>query len=119
MRRGEKANEERVRKEMAAAEGRTLYKRKGKKVWPADVWYNNGEKPKGDAEWREKRKEKEWYEAGGRFAEFIISKFSMMERGSSLKPKDCPNEKKDRSVEKSERITDGGSIQPRGGNCLR
>ena len=65
LRRGEKENEEKVRKEMAEAEGRTLYKRKGKKVLPVDVGYDDGEKLKGDAEWREKRKEKEWYEAGG------------------------------------------------------
>ena len=43
------------------AEGRMLYKRKRKKLLPADVGYDNGEKPKGDAEWRKKRKEKEWY----------------------------------------------------------
>ena len=47
LRRGEKENEEKVRKEIAEAEGRTLYKRKGKKVLPADVGYDNGEKPKG------------------------------------------------------------------------
>ena len=86
LRRGEKENEEKVRREMAEAEGRTLYKRKGKKVLLADVGYDNEEKPKGDVEWREKRKEKEWYEAGGRFAEYIIPKFLKIERGSRLKP---------------------------------
>ena len=86
LRRGEIVNEEKVRREMAEAEGRTLYKRKGKKVLPADVGYDNGEKPKGDAEWRIKRKEKDCYEAGGRFSQFIISKFSKIERGSRLKP---------------------------------
>ena len=59
LRSGEKKYEEKLRKEMAEAEGRTLYKRKGKKVLPAGVGYDNGAKPKGDAEWREKRKEKE------------------------------------------------------------
>ena len=33
--------------------------------------------------------------------------------------KDCLNVDKDSSVERGERITDVGSIQPRGGNCLR
>ena len=44
---------------MAEAEGRTLNKREGKKVLTADVGYDNGEKSNGDAEWKEKRKEKE------------------------------------------------------------
>ena len=47
LRRGEKENEERVRREMAEAEGRTLYKRKGKKVLPADVGYDNGKNQRG------------------------------------------------------------------------
>ena len=85
-RRRKKENEEKVRKEMAKAEEKTLYKRKGNKVLPADLRYDNGKKPKGAAEWRETRKEKEWYKAGGRFAEFNIPKFSKIERGSRLQP---------------------------------
>ena len=37
------------------AEGRTLYKKKGKKVRPVDVGYDNRERPAGDIEWRTKR----------------------------------------------------------------
>ena len=51
------------------ANGRTLYKRKGKKIQPADVGYENGEKPGGDVEWRQQGIEKEVYQAGSRFAE--------------------------------------------------
>ena len=67
-------------------EGRTLYKRKGRKVRPADVGYGNGEKPRGDDEWRKRRKEKEIYEEGGRFRGHIIPKFSKIARGDRLRP---------------------------------
>ena len=67
-------------------EGRTLYKRKGRKVRPADVGYGNGEKPRGDDEWRRRRKEKEIYKEGGRFREHIIPKFSKIAHGDRLRP---------------------------------
>ena len=68
------------------AEGRTLYKKKGKKVRPADVGYGYGEKPEGDGEWRNRRKAKEIYEESGRFWEHIIPKFSKIQRGERLRP---------------------------------
>ena len=68
------------------AESRALYKRKGKKVRPVEVGYDNGEKPKGDAEWRKRRKEEEIYEEGGLFQEHIIAKFSKIKRGETLWP---------------------------------
>ena len=70
-----------------SAEGRTLYKRKGKKVRPAEVGYENGEKPKGDEEWRKRRKEKKIYEKGGQFQEHILPMVSKMKQGERL----CPN----------------------------
>ena len=66
--------------------GRTLCKRKGRKIRPPDVGYGKGEKPKGDEKWRKRRKEKGIYEEGGRFREHIIPKFSKIERGERLRP---------------------------------
>ena len=77
--------EKRKRKEVLV-EGRTLYKKKGVNVLPADVGYDCGEKPGGDEAWREKRKQGEWYEAGGQFVDHIIPKFSTIERGATLRP---------------------------------
>ena len=51
----------------------------------ADVGYDCGEKPGGDEAWREKRKEEEWYEAGCRFTEYVIPKFSKIEWGTRLR----------------------------------
>ena len=67
-------------------EGRTLYKRKGRKVWPANMGYGNGEKSKGDDEWRKRRKEKEIYEERGRFGEHIIPKFPKITHGDRPRP---------------------------------
>jgi len=80
-----RVDEEKRWREHEVGEGRTLYKKKGVKVLPADVGYDCGEKPGGDDKWRKKRMETEWYEAGGRFTEHIIPKFSTIERGSRLR----------------------------------
>ena len=63
-----------------------MYKRKGQKVVPQDVGYEKEEMPAGDANWRQKRIEKEVYRQG-RYDNYLIPKFSSIPRGERLRPR--------------------------------
>jgi hypothetical protein len=71
-----------TRREVAVA--RILYKRKGLKVQPVDEAHAGGKRPAGDADWRQRRIEREISQNAGRYSGYIVPKFSTIQRGSRL-----------------------------------
>ena len=65
-----------------------LYKRKGVKVVPVDEGHAAGEKPAGEAGWRERllAEEKARRLDAGKYAGILVPKFSTIKRGERLTP---------------------------------
>src|SRR5437588_12584497 len=83
--------EEEVRDRLGSKRGgniRTLYKRKGVKVVPVDEGHAAGEKPAGEAGWRERllAEEKARQLDAGKYVGILVPKFSKIKRGERLTP---------------------------------